>query len=79
MNIRQRLFQILIALDQLANTLIWIDDDSWADETLSARCYRKKWWALEAIINLLFWDRNHCMDSFMSEQQRKHLPEEYRT
>lgn len=66
--------QVLIAIDQLVNTLA----GGFADETLSARAYREKRTVLECFINTLFLDGNHCLDSYLSEQQRKQLPEEYR-
>ena len=48
--IRWYFLQILIALDQLTNTIF----GGWADETLSARCYREKRW-FQHVINLLFF------------------------
>lgn len=78
MTVRQRLYQILIALDQLANTLIWWGGESWADETLSARAYREQL-LVRHLINGLFFDRDHCFDSYRAERLRSQLPEEYRT
>ena len=66
--------QVLIALDQLVNALC----GGWADESISARAYRSKWKIREKIINALFFDRNHCVDSYLSEKQRNQLPAEYR-
>lgn len=73
--------QILIALDQLANTLI----GGWADETLSARCYRnsKKYWYAKIamyILDFIFklWDKEHCKESYESEIKRLHLSEDMR-
>lgn len=65
---------LLIALDQLANAII----GGSCDETLSARAHREHRRVLVALINLLFWDRNHCRDSFISERDKLQLPEEYR-
>ena len=73
--------QILIALDQLFNTLA----GGYADETLSARIYRRRhaswWWDfLYRLVNaLFFWQDNHCLDSYMSELNRRHLPHAYRS
>lgn len=66
--------QVLIALDQFANTLI----GGMADETISARAYRKGWKRREAFINWLFRDPNHCRDSYNSELLRSQLPKSYR-
>jgi hypothetical protein len=66
--------QILIALDQLLNALF----GGMADETISAHAYRSNWRIRMAIINFIFFDKNHCMDSFISEQQRLQLPKRYR-
>ena len=66
--------QVLIAIDQLLNTLV----GGYADETVSARAYRKGWKRREVFINWLFRDENHCKDSFESEVLRSQLPKEYR-
>lgn len=66
--------QVLIALDQLANTLL----GGMADETISARAYRKGWSRRMRFINWLFSDQNHCKDSYASEKLRSQLPKEYR-
>ena len=73
---------LLIALDQLANALLW----GYVDETLSSRAYRsaqlrtpaKRRWRL---INALFWrDRvgelRHCQLAYLGELAREHLPED---
>ena len=71
--------QILIALDQLLNTLL----GGWADETLSARAYRqqdkRRWYILMTLINMVFFlQPNHCQNSYVSELNRKHISREYR-
>lgn len=72
--------QIAIAFDQLCNALAF----GWADETFSARCWRegkthKGWNAARITVDtLLFFDRQHCFTSYISEFERKQLPEEYR-
>jgi hypothetical protein len=66
--------QVLIALDQLANAII----GGMADETISARAYRKGWKRLESFINWLFRDESHCRDSYNSEMLRSQLPKSYR-
>ena len=74
--------QLLIALDQLANTVVWIKGDGfgYADETLSARAWRLRHQsgAWRRIDRLFFFDKDHCRTSYESEVRRKHLPAEYR-
>ena len=66
--------QVLIAIDQLANTLI----GGYADETISSYAYRKslkgKPWLARLIDALFFWQSNHCQQAFQSELDRAHLP-----
>jgi hypothetical protein len=79
--------QVFIALDQLANALIPPLDGtvSYADETLSARCYRahrdgKLFGRLfMRPIDLLFcWQgRDHCKNAYTKEFERKNYPTEY--
>ena len=81
--------QVLIALDQLANALIPPLDGtvSYADETLSARCYRahrdgKRFglWFMPPIDWFfgLWQGPNHCKNAYVKEFERKNYPEEYR-
>jgi len=71
--------QFLIVVDQLVNVLC----AGWADETLSARCWREKRW-FRFVIDLLFWwqkdeaGRRHCEQCYWYERERKDLPMEYR-
>lgn len=76
----QRLHQIMIALSQLANTLIWVED-TWADEMLSAKVYRLGWtWLVLVLDGLWFWQRDpgHCQRCYNEEVLRFNSPEEYR-
>lgn len=67
--------QILIAIDQLANTVI----GGWADETLSSRAWREERRRLVVLIDcLFFWEENHCEASYISERERMQLPPEFR-
>jgi hypothetical protein len=72
---------ILIGIDQLANVVLL---GGYPDETFSAECWRKGktswyWDALRIGIDALFWfDKQHCFSSYISEFERKQLPEEYR-
>lgn len=65
--------RVLIAIDQLINTFL----NGSPDETLSARAYRCNWKLLVYFINAMFLDINHCKDSWLSEKNRKHLPDNY--
>ena len=81
MKFGQHIFQILIAFDQLINTLFL----GYADETISSRMYR---YELEdkilgkifrPIIDKIFWyQKEHCRQSYLSEQLRSHLPRNLR-
>ncbi len=63
--------QILIALDQLVNTLLRV----WPDETFSARCWRLRerylfWRAARLVVDglaRLCGDKDHCRLSYESE------------
>ena len=73
---KQYLKQVLIALDQLFNTLA----GGWADETFSARCWRlhhrQPWRVLRWLIDRLFWfDPAHCFTSYVVEANGGHMPE----
>jgi hypothetical protein len=84
--------QFLIALDQLANTIVWAEGEGFgtADETISARAWRlrerkKTWGRLQLVLDhVFFWDRlnvggelAHCYLSWEAEFKRHHLPAEY--
>ena len=73
------LTNVLIAIDQLAHTLI----GGYPDETLSAAAWRwelegKRKWPRCLIDTLLFFDSDHCQTSYINELTRKQLPENYR-
>lgn len=71
---------ILIALDQLINTLA----GGWPDETMSSRAYRLAvegtTWPMRMIdaVAGLFGDKNHCEQAFDSERVGRQLPPELR-
>ena len=81
---KQRLFNIGVALDQLVYVLLTLGAGS-PDETLSAAAWRTeqdgKFWGvvMRPVIDLLYrpFERDHCRTAFESEVQRKHLPAEY--
>jgi hypothetical protein len=66
-----RFLQILIAIDQLGNTLL----GGWADETISARAWRQRskpvWGAMRFFIDMLFfWQDGHCELADAAERAR---------
>jgi hypothetical protein len=74
-------YQGWIAFDQWINALA----GGWADETISARAYRRarqgirKWEILEKVINgLFFWERGHCHNAYVMEVSRMQMPPAYR-
>ncbi|PZP30448.1 MAG: pseudouridine synthase [Roseateles depolymerans] len=76
------LLQVLIALDQLINAMLFF---GWADETISARSWRQRekwqWRIARRVIDRLFallGDSNHCQSAFESEVQRRQLPDALR-
>lgn len=71
-------FQILVAIDQLVNTLM----GGMADETLSARAWRnhmkgRRSWPVKVIDTIFFWQKDHCREAYESEIERKQLPAGY--
>lgn len=81
--------QIFLALDQFANVLPPPLDGTvgYADETLSARCYRAHrdgkvmGKVFMPLIDLLFFWQGpgHCKSAYIKEFERKNYPSEYRT
>ena len=72
--------QVAIAVDQLLNALT---PGGWADETISARCWRlrsRRGWNVARLVidTVLFFDPNHCEESYKSEQLRTQCAPEYR-
>ena len=77
--IKWHLMQIFIAFDQLLNAII----GGYADETFSARCWRRRgdktWRFFQKLVDkVFFFDKNHCQTSYESERQLNHLPPELR-
>jgi hypothetical protein len=80
--------QVFIAFDQLINALLppIFGTLSYADETLSARCYRAHrdgrilGRIFMPLIDLLFFWQGpgHCKGAYIKETQRRNLPPEYR-
>lgn len=70
---------VLIAIDQLVNTLLL----GACDESLSARAWRhykdgSRKWPKILIDAILFFDKDHCENSYLSEIERRQYPPEYR-
>ena len=82
---RQRILNILIAIDQLAWVLLTLGKGS-PDETISAAAWRMEQQGklagrvLRPLIDLLFLplERDHCRLSFEAERDGKQLPPLYR-
>lgn len=83
--VKHYLWQIVIAIDQLVNTLI----GGWADETMSSYAWRLeregKFWGrvwrptADAFFRLFFGQKDHCRNSYWAERERAQLPPEMRT
>lgn len=82
-NFWKYLINILIAVDQLINTLF----GGMPDETISAECYRKSqekghyfYKILKFILDICLSPikQDHCEQAYLSEVYRKQLPPNYR-
>lgn len=82
MNIKQYIKNIFIWIDQGINTIILF---GYPDETLSSRFYR--WYRDDKCkypmiildkIAMLLGDKNHCYNSYLSEELNRQLPPEFR-
>ena len=77
--LKHRIYQIIIALDQLANALAF----GWADETFSARCWRQRhknrfWGFMRCLVDsVFFFEKNHCKQAFCNELLDVHKGSEY--
>lgn len=78
--IKFHIFQALIWIDQGINVLL----GGYADETLSQRAYRA--YRKKTIFGLIFmplidclffWQKNHCENAYLSEIDRRQLPEQF--
>lgn len=81
---KNRLLNILIALDQLVYVLITMGYGS-PDETMSSAAYRMELKGKIAgrlfrpMIDLLFFriEKDHCRKSFIAEKNRAQLPKDF--
>lgn len=80
------IYQVLIALDQLLNTLFYSSSEGsfgYADETFSARCWRLRytsrfWFCMYNLVDSLFWfEEDHCFESYYSEVMKQQHPSVY--
>ena len=70
---------VLIGVDQLVNAVI----GGWPDESLSSRSWReyvsgKRRWPKVLIDALLWFDKNHCQESYESAKDRRQFPPDLR-
>lgn len=79
--IKRYLIQLLIAIDQLINVLLF----GYADETLSSRAWRsyEKGKIFGKIFKplidtLFFFQKNHCYESYLFERRKMQQPPELR-
>lgn len=85
MSLRQRILNLLIALDQLAWVIVTLGKGK-PDETISAALWRMEQEGklagriLRPVIDALArpLERDHCRKSFEAEQRGAHLPAAYR-
>ena len=77
--------QLAISIDQVLNVVMCciIGEQAWADETLSAHAYRwektgVRSWPRKLIDALLWFDKEHCFESYQSERFGLQLPPELR-
>lgn len=77
--------QLAIAVDQLLNVIlsIFLREQAWADETLSAHAWRwelngVRAWPRKLIDGIFFWQDHHCEGSYQSEREGRQLPPELR-
>lgn len=76
MKVADYCWNLAIAVDQLANTII----GGYPDETISSRVYRYSKEhrcanVIRIVLDLVFrpWGANHCQEAFESELERNHL------
>ena len=80
--VKKWFYHVIIAIVQLFNAIT----GGAADETLSSRAYRgavlsehprKRWRVIHILINAVFFDRNHCKDSYFSEVYRRQYTDDF--
>jgi hypothetical protein len=82
MNLKQRILNLLIAIDQLIYVIITLGDGC-PDETMSAAAYKierdgKFFGFFRPVIDTLLWfDQDHCRKAYLAEVSRAQLPPGY--
>ena len=82
MNIKQRILNLLIALDQFIYVLITLGA-GFPDETMSSAAYKAEkegrfFGFFRPVIDTLLWfDKDHCHQAYISEFCRRQLPDGY--
>lgn len=78
--VREWIYQVTIALDQLVNTFV----NGAADETMSSRIYRlntkQPYKSLEKIVNAIFYlfqGPEHCRNAYYKELRGRHLSADF--
>ena len=67
-------YQLWLVANQFINAVL----GGYADETISARCYREgRKTACKILDAIYFWQKAHCRSAFQNELARKHLPSVY--
>lgn len=74
MKLKDRLFNLALSVDQTFNVIL---GSGYSDETLSAYAHRKQGWRRTMVNSIFFWQLDHCLASYESELNRKHLPRVY--
>lgn len=83
MQIGHNFKHLLIAIDQFFNVLIFMivapNKKAFCDESLSSHAFRIEMergitWPRKLIDGLLWWDSDHCQESYLSEIERRQLP-----
>ena len=80
----RRILNLLIAIDQLAWVILTLGNGM-PDETISAALYRMEKQnklagrIFRPFVDALFWfDKNHCLNAWESENKKQHLPAIYK-
>ena len=86
--VKHNLHQSLLSWDQALTTttlsVLFFWEESYGDETLSCRAQRRRLEGKPWLANMIDWffalfgDKDHCRESYKSEQRGRHLPPEVR-
>jgi hypothetical protein len=84
--IKENLFQLFVAIDQVVNVLLGMIFKPYrvhfADETISSASHRRrlrgKPFNANLIDKIFFFQPNHCEEAYNSERERAHCPPQLR-